>query len=285
LKIILSRKGFDDQNGQCASPIIGDELISMPIPTDESLVKLGSINYRNLNYLKVLNELRPKAGFKDTYCHVDPDIREGVNPLSQNWKAAFGQIGGDQRHLEAASPGNQFPVEPGDIFLFFGKYRNTKYTKDGQLRFVGPERHMVFGYMQIGKILRCSNKADIDEIKNSYKWHPHSDDAHLNDATNTLYTPTEQLHFLNEKTGEKTLVGMKGFGTLKYADKRVLTAPGLTKSKWIIHDWMFNVTISRHSSSNIIKEKGYFQSVNIGQEIVVSPNQNVTDWARNVITD
>ena len=95
MKIILSRKGFDNSNGGCPSPILPDgTMLSMPIPSDDN-VKYEDLMYDNISYLKLLENLNPKC----TYgcCHLDPDIRDNARKTKpSNWKPALGQNGSAQ---------------------------------------------------------------------------------------------------------------------------------------------------------------------------------------------
>ena len=125
---------------------------------------------------------------------------------------------------------------------------------------------MMFGYLQIGQIVQG------DEKKN-YPWHPHSYRVGLND---TMYISSERLIIDGED------MGIPGAGTFKYSDELVLTMPGMTKSKWKLPDFFRNVNISCHSKDSW-KPEGYFQTVRIGQEFVVSDDDQVTAWAKNLI--
>lgn len=172
MKIILSRKGFDSHAGGCASPILPDgTMLSLPVP-GKSITKYSSISINGKKYSDIIKKLYP--GFKEEYCHLDPDIRNGVrlkNP--KEWKPAFGQADNAQGQLRNAG------VEPGDIFLFFGWFRgvdeNHNYIKNSKKRFNNDfyscaDMQVIYGYMQIGRII-----TDPDEIKKFY-WHPHSED-------------------------------------------------------------------------------------------------------------
>src|ERR1039457_5863524 len=106
MKVILSRKGLDSENGGIPSPIIKSELgyrkfYPIPIPREDSDVK-----YRNLllfDNLKVSDFLRdiPLRSNKTESCHLDPDIRESyLNKRPKGWQKAFGQSGIAQDHLK-----------------------------------------------------------------------------------------------------------------------------------------------------------------------------------------
>ncbi len=123
MKIILSRKGFDSSNGGCPSPIMPDgTLLSMPIPSydDDSFY---DISWKGTTYADILEQICPKKTYYN--CHIDPDIRNNRIEKVQGWRPAFGQTGSAQGILSNAG------VEPGDLFLFFGWFRQVEHTDKG----------------------------------------------------------------------------------------------------------------------------------------------------------
>ena len=261
MKIIISRKGFDWSNGGTPSPVMPDgTLLSMPIPSYDD-VCLNELSYGNRSYADIMNELKKKSSFMHMSCHLDPDVRtNNRTKLPKNWVPAFGQIDAAETHLE-----NQ-GVEVGDLFLFFGWFGETK-EKNGQLKYAPSRKdlHVLWGYLQIGKISRgkdCLN----------YPWHPHC----YNYGNNTIYEASEKLVIDGVNTG------LPGAGCLKYSDEVVLTKPGETRSRWLLPDFFKEVSISCHTKDSF-KPEGYFQTVKIGQEFVVSEDSRVTEWAKNII--
>lgn len=261
MKIILSRKGFDSGFGGMPSPILPDgTLLSMPIPSLKSKPnKYAEMGYENKTYLQILKELKPK--FKYEYCYLDPDIREYCTVRESHWESLFGQCGAAQGHLINQS------INCGDVFLFFGWFKQTEIVS-GKYRFAknAPDLNIIYGYMQIKEIIYDKQKIQ------SYSWHPHSNDEHLEIPNNCLYRPTANLS-LDEN--------LKGYGVLSYDKKRVLTKNGCTRTKWDLPDFFKNITMSRHSSNSF--QENYFQSVNIGQEFVISNNNNISNWAYEII--
>ena len=263
MKIILSRKGFDKGTGGIPSPILPDgTLLSFPIPTDEKTqFKLSDLHYKGQSYLDIMNQLYLNALPNDSYCHLDPDIREGVVEI-EDWKPAFGQVDAAQTHLK-----NQ-KIAIGDLFLFFGWFRQTEYNIDGHLKYKknAPDIQAIYGYLQISEILTEKSISD-------YPWHPHASPSYPHN--NTLYIPSDKLTFNNKVTKKP------GYGVLNYDISRVLTKEGFGRSKWEILDWFNDVTISYHSETSI--KDNYFQSARRGQEFVISENQKVSDWAKMII--
>ena len=76
MKIIISRKGFDAENGGTASPVMPDgTMLSMPIPSNDYL-GMDYVGYKGKSYLSIWKELKPNREDYDFTCHLDPDIRK-----------------------------------------------------------------------------------------------------------------------------------------------------------------------------------------------------------------
>lgn len=268
MKVILSRKGFDSENGGCPSPILEDgTLLSMPIPQSDDKMQYSDIQFNGISYAKFWKQLSPINYQSNTHhCHLDPDIRTGIRKNTINdWKPAFGQGGAAQSHLE-----NQ-GVAIGDIFLFFGWFRQVEciagkfhYAKNAE------DLHVIYGYMQIDKILKHQ------DIK-KYYWHPHANFTGDCGDLNALYIPSRHLVINGTDTG------LRGFGTLNYDKKRVLTVPGMLRTRWKVPFWFKQINISYHSEKSF--KDGYFQSAARGQEFVISENPHLAKWVCNLIKD
>ncbi len=263
MKIIFSRKGFDWANGGTPSPVMPDgTMLSMPIPSGDD-EPLFALYYKDRAYSEIMNELKPSGDFSLMNIHHDPDIRKDCRKeLPEGWVPAFGQIDQAESHLE-----NQ-GVKVGDLFLFFGWFGMTQ-EKNGHLKYISKEKdkHMIWGYMQIGKISRgkeCLN----------YPWHPHCYDY----GNNTIYEASEKLIINGVDTG------LPGAGCLKYSKDVVLTKDDETRSRWLLPDFFKEVNISCHKKEDF-KPEGYFQTVKIGQEFVVSSDDRVTEWAKSIIVN
>ena len=86
MKIILSRKGFDDSNGGCASPILPDgTMLSMPIPSVEDDILYDQLQYNGINYADILKQINPK-NYSYTTCHLDRIFVQiyALNPLKMD---------------------------------------------------------------------------------------------------------------------------------------------------------------------------------------------------------
>ena len=267
MKVILSRKGFDASNGGRPSPILPDgTLLSMPIPSDDS-IGYDEICYDDIMYSDLLKQLNPKKAYSK--CHLDPDIRENNRIVDiPEWKPAFGQIDSSQGVLKNAH------VEVGDIFLFFGWFKQTELY-NGEYRYVkknaadfyhSSDLNVIFGYMQIGEII--TNAQRIAE----YYWHPHSSVERLNTTSNTLYIPTDRLSFLPE---------YKGYGVLNYREDRVLTMKNQTRAIWNDLDFLMPQHVYGNRK-NSAKNQGLYYS-GIWQELVVYESENLLEWVQSII--
>ena len=279
MRIILSRKGFDSASGGYPSPIMPDRrMVSLPIPEENSGIKYSKLqlthdkNYYSLMQELMGNEIRLENSKlvleTDSCCHLDPDIYKHIlNERKEGWRGVFGQVSGAQTHLEKQG------VKEGDLFLFFGWFRNTVAKENGyEYDKTDKEgRHVLFGYLQIGEIV---HKPEMHT--EYYKWlgnHPHlNKDIYINSKKNTLYLATEHLSLAP---------GLPGYGIFNFSPNLVLTKEGETKSKWALPDF-FRETYISGQEKNPWKD-GYFQSAGIGQEFVMEATSQIEEWARDII--
>ena len=266
MKIILSRKGFDSSNGGCPSPILPDgTLLSMPIPSDDKDCYVD-LSYNGLSYSDILKQISPRKQFN--HCHVDPDIRCNRISRLQDWKAGFGQIGSAQGVLQNAK------VEKGDIFLFFGwfrrvEYRNNRYQyvrKNTGTFYDHADLHIIYGYMQIGDIL--TEKSEL--LK--YPWHPHSSPSRIDNKTNAIYTPSENLSIVPE---------LPGYGTLDYRQDRVLTMEDRGRGTWKELSFLSPEYVYGNRK-NSAKGKGLYYG-GIWQELIVYESEGLMDWVKSLL--
>ena len=289
MKIILSRKGFDSENGGYPSPILPNgALLSIPIPSAYNNNNYKPIKYENVNIPQPTKDYFTKNNlqietYKDLlshlicnypilykknwysidsplYCHVDPELIEGVlkREDSQNWRPTFGQNEAAQGHLK-----NQ-GVESGDLFLYFGWFRHTAIT-NGKLCYNSsePDKHLIFGYLEIDYFLDKK-----DKIKNIswLKMHPHSFGDLLTSKNNAIYIAKELLSWKKEYAGA---------GYFRYSEDLVLTEtdpkinPKRNLSVWKYNFIPYRTKVTYHDDKSWVKEKNYFQSVGKGQEFVI----------------
>lgn len=263
MRIILSRKGFDTQYGGQPSPILPNgNLLSLPIPAKNEKVKFEDLNYCGKSYLQIINELKPNSKIKNSWtCHLDPDIRKEITFRQGDWVPLFGQTGSAQGHLLKNK------VEKGDLFLFFGWFKETEYI-DNVLKYKkdAPDLHVIYGYLQIGEIY-----SDFSTFPNELHNHAHAQKRFESDKNNTIYKATEQLDFLPF---------VAGAGCFKYHPDLVLTKSGFSKSKWELPDFYITLNITYHNKDSFIEN--YFQSAAKGQEFIVEKNYLVDEWAKKI---
>lgn len=264
MRIILSRKGFDMQYGGQPSPILPDgTLLSLPIPEDAESLTFKELDHDGQSYLDIIKALNPKSPITaESGCHLDPDLVKGTIFRGENWRPLFGQIGAAQGHLSKSG------VRKGDLFLFFGTFRQTEMV-NRTLRYMNkaPDVHLIFGYLEVGKI-----HSYFEGFEEHLKYHPHAQERFRGKANNCIYEASEMLSLLPE---------LPGASVLKYHADLQLTKEGYSKSRWELPGFFRDLTISYHSEKSF--KVDYFQSAAKGQEFVVEANEQVTNWARDLI--
>lgn len=265
MKIILSRKGFDSSNGFMPSPILPDgTLLSLPIPSDEvDLNTYSDLSYGNLTYFDIIKSLNPKTILRgDSFCHLDPDLRKDVKERPSNWKSAFGQMDSALGILRNQN------VTIGDLFLFFGWFRQTEYY-NGKLQFVkgAPDIHVIYGYLQIGQIL--SNQDLLPDWLSSHPHYSYSDA--WKKGKNVIFLPSEKLSFNSR---------YPGVGYLNYSANRVLTKDGYSRRYWDLPTFFRNLKITCNPNPWV---GDVFKSAGIGQEFVFEAIPEAIYWAERII--
>lgn len=226
MKIIFSRKGFDSGYGGVPSPILPDDsLVSFPIPSRFGR-PLSELNFANGPLGKMVGELtRGKIALNHTV-HLDPDLVADTIPRLPGWCPAFGQTGSAQGHLR-----NQ-GVGPGDLFLFFGWYQRVEQRK-GKLQYVGPQIHSLFGWLQIGDVLKVSDSAALLKQRPWLADHPHLQHATSIGSNNTVYVAAPQLRI---GSAHMAVAGAGIFN--RWSSLLQLTAPSQNRSVWLLPGWM-----------------------------------------------
>ncbi len=263
MKIILSRKGFDSKNGGQANPILPDgTLLSLPIPSSDG-VKYSEIHWGGLSYLDIIKQLN-RSSFTSEHCHLDPDLRVECKKRPSGWRQAFGQ------DKSALSELRNQGVGRGDIFLFFGWFRQT-VEKNGELMYMRGAKniHVIYGYLQVGSVIE--KEEDIPDWLSN---HPHANHERYADVwskgQNAIFLPSQNLSIRPE---------LPGAGTFMYHPKLVLTKEGCTRSKWQFPKAMEGTIIGHNPDG---WKKDYFQSANIGQEFVMDASEPVLDWVKGI---
>jgi hypothetical protein len=260
VKVVLSRKGFDSAAGGVASPILPDgTMLSLPIPDRSSPIRYSDITlagHRLGHVVESLTRGKKKAHFG---AHLDPDLVADAYPRAEGWRPIFGQAGGEQSVLERERVG------PGDLFLFFGWFREVELHGDGmRFRRGAEDQHVLWGWMQIGEVLSVG--ASPLPVWASY--HPHVAAA-AGRSNNTLYVASDQL------TLDGIDAAFRGAGTFRaYAPELRLTKAGAKRSLWDLPAWFEPVNrppLGYHANPSRWTRRGDrvdLQTVGRGQEFV-----------------
>ena len=276
MRLIFSRKGFDSQSGGCPSPIFPNgTLYSLPIPHKQSEITYGDLWHGDTNIGETVADLTcDRIGSKDP-AHLDPDINHIAYPRQAGWQPLFGQSGAAQGHLD-----NQ-GVRIGDLFLFFGLFQKIEKTSVGWC-FIkdAPKQHILWGWLQIGKIFRVDELAK-DELPWS-RYHPHRHPSRDRNSTNTLYVASCGLNL----GGGSIAQGAGCF--LKSHERLILTDPnGSGVTDWRLPRCFYpdegKCPLTYHPKLDRWRHDdryAYLKSASRGQEFVLDLDQypDVTDW-------
>jgi len=270
MKIIFSRKGFDSSAGGIPSPILPDgQLLPLPVPQPDGPVRFSDLRVEGRTLSSMIKQLGGRCW--RGRCHLDPDLDAGLMTRPEGWLPAFGQYGSAQRHLE------QEGVGTGDLFLFFGWFRQTEWVK-GRLQFVSgaPDLHILHSWLQVGEV--CPVDENLVGRWPGLVQHPHL----LKDYPfNTLYLPSEQLVVDNQSLA--TGSGMFGH----WRPELQLTVPGELRSIWRLPDCFSpqaSVSVlSYHRNPErwrSLEEGVQLSAVYRGQEFVVESarKEQVSEW-------
>jgi hypothetical protein len=265
MKLIFSRKGFDNSSGGVPSPIFPDgSIYSLPIPDKNSPIKYKDIFCEKYDVGQLVSDLT-KGNVKPDYgAHLDPDLCNQSLVREKNWKPIFGQVGAAQGHLMKQD------VKPGDLFLFFGLFREVSQLKK---RWVFKPRtltrHIIFGWMQIAEIHPVNSLSE-----GGFGWakyHPH---FHGNySKNNTIYIANEYL----DLPGIEHRRSPGSFVFKQFSPQLQLTKEGSYKvSTWELPGWFFPdenaKPLSFHGDLDRWQKKNgktILQTVGRGQEFVL----------------
>lgn len=283
MKIILSRKGFDSEAGGYPSPhfVKSGRLLSFPIPEDKNnSINTGrtyaDLRYDNSStYLDIMEQLGINH-FNGKYTHLDPDVNPSVlSSRANDWRGIFGQCSSAQAHLRNKG------VQSGDLFLFFGWFRDVVETSSGYKYVSGTDKHIIWGYLQVDEIQNIEHGKHYEDWKLE---HPHY--YFRSREQNTGYIAKQKLSFAPH---------LPGYGTLKFKNDLVLTCANQDKrSVWKLPQYFhpsFGTTMSYHESIKNKSNKDVWElhnnycilnSVGRGQEFVIDGNSDIVRWAEQL---
>lgn len=285
MKIVLSRKGFDSQNGGVPSPIFPDgTAFSLPIPYSHSPTRFRGVRCRGGSLGPLVECLTRGRVRGDGRCHLDPDLDPAALARPSGWRPAFGQVASAQGHLARQGVGR------GDLFLFFGWFRRVEPAADGGWRYVAgsPDVHRLFGWLQVAEVVAVGN--DFAGARAARPWlsaHPHLHGPGWPD--NTIYVSTRTL------TIDGAELAVRGGGVFLNADGRLtLTAPKATsRSHWKLPGWFLPADgrplLSHHRKESRWRRDGpwvHVDTVARGQEFVcgIDGIPEAAAWLRGLFT-
>lgn len=290
MKIIFSRKGFDSGYGGVPSPVFPDgQMVTLPIPGGMAPHRFSEVATPVGSMGDLAAQLTKRPAFRHAAVHLDPDLDATSIPRRPGWRASLGQGGAAQSHLAGQGVG------PGDIFLFFGWFREVEALGAGwAYRRGAPAIHALFGYLQIGEVLHVGAHPDREALLAERPWlhdHPHTDTAHERSVNNTIYLASDRLVL---PSGPTDLPGAGAFDRLNPA--QVLTAPGQAKSKWCLPGWCGPIVAGERAGLSYHGDPArwsaqpdgttWLNSVAKGQEFVMNlPGDDLAEaWLRTCVT-
>ena len=236
-------------------------LVSLPIPLGPSPVTYRDVYHNGSPLADLVTPLSRGRVTADHPCHLDPDLRRESRARLPGWRPIFGQCGPALSHLRNEG------VKPGDLFIFFGWFREV-IREGGSLRFSpeAPDLHVIFGWLQAGVVVDSP-----EEFAAEHTWargHPHVE-ATLGDP-NGLFVAASRLQVAEG-------IDLPGAGTFpRYASSLQLTKPGATRRHWSLPRWFLRESplerLSYHRTPQPWREAGdqvELASVGRGQEFVM----------------
>jgi len=227
MKLILSRKGFDSAAGGCPSPIFPDgRMLSLPIPDKQSGVRYDELRWAGGACVGALVERLTRGKVRGRYyAHVDPDLDPAALPRESGWRPIFGQLGASSSHLKNSGVG------PGDLFLYFGLFRDVEgEEQDIRFRPRSTPRHVIFGWLQAGSVLPA------DQAREELPWaryHPHLQ-REPGLKNNMLYVAADSLSLPGVPVGSRPGAGLFG----RDSKSLRLTAPDSRRAgQWRLPSW------------------------------------------------
>lgn len=237
MRIIFSRKGFDSAAGGGPSPVIAGRPVSLPIPAGAaSRTTYGALGLGE----HAARASKGRLGEGDL-CHHDPMfLADGT--------CAFGQCGAAQTHLERQG------VEAGDVFLFFGLFRDQAG---------GEPHHRIFGYLEVDDIVPLADGAPQGLVELG---HPHA--LAMHHRNDCIYRGPGQV-------------------AARASEALRLSVPGGPVTLWRRPDWLRRGELTYHDRADRWLRGGRLRSVARGQEFVadIGRRQPPRDWLAGILDE
>ena len=279
-KLIFSRKGFDSGYGGMPSPILPDgRLIALPIPSNNDHARMADMSVDTELLAQLLGDLGGGRHSLRTRVHLDPDLTRGPRRRPPGWRPALGQTGTAQSHLARQGVGR------GDIFLFFGWFRETERNEcRWRYKRGAPDLHVLFGWLEVDTALPVV--AERAACLSRHPWisqHPHAaNPTHYRDPRNTLYVARARSALIE---------GLPGGGRFSRFDTALrLTAEGAKRSAWALPRWFMPAngrsTLTYHANPSRWRIDGPGCRVNTvakGQEFVHTLGAEGLAWVAGLV--
>lgn len=220
MRIIFSRKGFDSAAGGGPSPIVDGRPVTLPIPG----LAASRTTYGALGLGEHVRRASRGRYDADSLCHHDPMFLSDGTCL-------FGQCDAAQSHL--ANQG----VGPGDVFLFFGLFR-----EDG-----GEAHHRIFGYLKAAEVVPLATCGPERLAELAAHHHPHALAPH--GRADTVYV------------GE-------GYIARHAGDVLRLSVPAGQPTLWRVPAWLTHGNLTYHQRPERWLGDGLLRAAPRGQEFV-----------------
>lgn len=287
-RIVLSRKGFDSSaaSGGGPSALLPDgQLVSFPIPENLERRPTASTRYAdlragNVDYATLLRSLYATRSF--SIAHLDPDLVAAQHPGEPRFRGLFGQAGAAAAHLR-----NQRVAE-GDLFLFFGRFRQVERDGCDDFNFAPGRRefHAIFGYMEVGGLIE--SPAELlrrGEPLEPAQWAP----------AFPHFLPTRRTRPVVETVyvAARTLAGTSqpGHGVFRMRKELQLSRPDSNRiSDWRLPVCFDEVDLSYHPRTPARQWRRNGQHVEFcaaarGQEFACAATPEIHAWAARLIIE
>ena len=304
-KIVLSRKGFDSSYGGVPSAFVRNgEMVSFPIPDAGSTAPSDLVRYKDILAEGMSLQERIKALYVDDIiadsfcrCHHDPDLVRDARsfwdgrPRSSldGWRGIFGQSNSSKAEGHLRNNG----VGKGDLFLFFGWFREAQREENG-LRFCNDSHgvHAFFGYLQVGEKFPVPTDGKLPEKYGCFADHPHLCPLRLKGRREAENPQLDAVYIASDRLALPGVDDMPGWGVFRHSPELILTADNVpSHTIWDLRKTGLDKilrgrTITYHPDpAKTWRKDRLFQSAYRGQEFIVSDDgdETLSKWAAGFI--